>query len=128
MALELWRPVERTEEAAACSAPPVSSRASSSFLPADRPSSSTDCLASLPSSEACSVNVCNVVKVFPQYLESLACACSNMKNRARLAPLRSRVRRTGGFTGRLHTEERNLHDQRQDVHLAEFDSRCAADM
>ena len=64
MAAEPWRPVLRTEEAAEWSASPVSSRASSSFLPADRPASSIDSLASLPSSDAVSDNVLKVVKTF----------------------------------------------------------------
>src|ERR1039458_1509241 len=82
------RPALRTEEAAEWRAPPVSSRAWSSFLPADRPNSSIDSLASLPSSGTVSVNVLKVVKMFLQSLGWLACACSNRKGRARLPPLR----------------------------------------
>jgi hypothetical protein len=59
-------PALRTEEAAEWSAPPVSSRASSSFLPADRPNSSIDSLACLPRSAAVSVTVLKVVTIFLQ--------------------------------------------------------------
>src|ERR1035438_10531300 len=74
IASEPWRPVVRTEEAAAWSAPPVSSRASSSFLPADRTNSSIDSLASLPSSDADSVTVFKVVKMFLQS-SGMVCLC-----------------------------------------------------
>ena len=96
IASEPWRPVVRTEEAAAWSAPPVSSRASSNLLPADRTNSSIDSLASLPSSDAVSVTVFKVVKMFLQSLGWFACACPNRKCRARLSPLRP----TGGQAGR----------------------------
>jgi hypothetical protein len=66
IAAEPWRPALRTEEAAEWSAPPVSSRASSSFLPADWPNSSIDSLACLPNSAAVSVTVFKVVTMFLQ--------------------------------------------------------------
>src|SRR5271157_471906 len=72
IASEPWRPVVRTEEAAAWSAPAVSARASSGLLPAGRTNSSIDSLASLPSSDAVSVTVFKVVKMFLQSLGWLA--------------------------------------------------------
>lgn len=66
IAAELSRPVRRTEEAAEWSAAPVSSRASSNFRPADRPNSSIDSRVCLPNSDAVSVTVCNVAKMFLQ--------------------------------------------------------------
>jgi hypothetical protein len=117
IASEPWRPVVRTEEAAAWSASPVSSRASSSLLPADRTNSSIDSLASLSSSDADSVAVFKVVKMFLQSLGWFACAGSNRKGRARLPPLRS----TGGqieSPGDNVPKQRKLHDRRQCLHLA----------
>src|ERR1017187_2072351 len=117
IASERWRPVVRTGEAAAWSAPPVSSRASSSFLQADRTNSSIDSLASLPSSDAVSVTVFKVVKMFLQSLGWFACACPNRKRRARLPPLRS----AGGQVespGDNVLKQRKLHDRRQCLHLA----------
>jgi len=64
IAAELSRPVLRTEEAAEWSVAPVWSRASSNFRPADRPNSSIDSRVCLPNSDAVSVTVCNVVKIF----------------------------------------------------------------
>src|SRR5208283_1552225 len=69
IAAELCRPALRTEEAAEWSAPPVSSRASSSFLPAEWPNSSIDSLACLPSSDAVSVTVFKVVMMLLQVLD-----------------------------------------------------------
>jgi hypothetical protein len=66
IAAELSRPVLRTEEAAEWSAAPVWSRASSNFRPADRPNSSIDSRVCLPNSDAVSVTVCNVAKMFLQ--------------------------------------------------------------
>lgn len=79
------RPVLRADEAAVCSASAVSSRASSSLLAADRPSSSTDSLASLPSSDAASVTAFSEVKMF--LLEGFACARSNGESRSTFAPI-----------------------------------------
>ena len=93
IAAEPCLPALRTEEAAEWSAPPVSSRASSSFLPADWPSSSIDSLACLPSSAAVSATVLKVVMMFLQSPGWLACACSNRKDRARWPPF---VDREGG--------------------------------
>ena len=117
IASELWRPVVRTEEAAAWSASPVSSRASSSLLPADRTNSSIDSLASLPSSDAGSVAVFKVVKMFLQSLGWFACASSNRKNRARLSPLRSRGGKVD-LPGDDLLKRRKLHRRRQCLHLA----------
>jgi len=75
IAAELWRPVLRTEEAAEWSAPPVSSRASSNFRPADRPNSSIDSLVSLPNSVTDSVTVSNVVKISSKVRDSLPAKC-----------------------------------------------------
>ena len=69
------RPVARTEEAAVCSALPVSSRASSIFLPAARPNFSMDSLASVASSDACSVTVFKVVKMFLLRF-AIVCPCT----------------------------------------------------
>src|ERR1017187_2920468 len=117
IASEPWRPVVRTEEAAAWSAPPVSSRASSSLLPADRTNSSIDSLASLPSSDAVSDTVFKVVKMFLQSLGWLACTGSIGKSTARLPPFRWR----GGQAesrGDNVLKQPKLHNWRQCLHLA----------
>src|ERR1017187_5731555 len=123
IASEPWRPVVRTEEAAAWSAPPVSSRASSNLLPADRTNSSIDSLASLPSSDAVSVTVFKVVKMFLQSLGWLfACASSNQKNRARLSPLRSRGGKVDSPGDDL-LKRRKLHGRRRsEEHTSELQS------
>jgi hypothetical protein len=92
IALALCRPVVRTQEATAWSAPPVSSRASSIFLPADRPNSSIDSLVSLPNSDTVSVTAFKVVKMFLPRLRWTPRACFVRTSRARLLPLRSRGR------------------------------------
>src|ERR1035438_562398 len=86
--VETSRPALRTEEAAEWRAPPVSSRASSSFLPADRPNSSIDSLASLPSSAAVSVTVLKVVTMFLQSLGWLACVYSNRTSQGTFVSIR----------------------------------------
>jgi hypothetical protein len=73
IAAELSRPVLRTEEAAEWSAAPVSTRASSTFRPADRPNPSIDSRVCLPNSDPVSVTVSSVVKMFLQSLERFAC-------------------------------------------------------
>ena len=103
IASELWRPVVRTEEAAAWSASPVSSRASSSLLPADRTNSSIDSLASLPSSDAGSVAVFKVVKMFLQSLGWSACASSNREKQGTFVSI-AIERRKGRPTGRRPAE------------------------
>ena len=112
------RPALRTEEAAEWRAPPVSSRASSSFLSADRPNSSIDSLASLPSSAAVSVTVLKVVTMFLQSLGWLACVYSNRQVRARLFPLGSRGRTRCGPPGDDLLRQRKLHYRKQYLHLA----------
>jgi hypothetical protein len=120
IAAELSCPVLRTEEAAEWSAAPVSSRASSSFRPADRPSSSIDSLVCLPSSDAVSVTVSNVVKVFPPKLGPFSATVPAVNCRARWAPLRSRGRQAER-PGADALEKRRLHFLTQYVHL---ERRC----
>lgn len=90
IAAELSRPVLRTEEAAEWRAAPVSSRASSNFRPADRPNSSIDSRVCLPNSDALSVTVCNVAKMFLQSLGPFSSHGSDRQCSARWPPLRSR--------------------------------------
>lgn len=103
IASEPWRPVVRTEEAAAWSAPPVSSRASSSLLPADRTNSSIDSLASLPSSDAVSVTVFKVVKMFLQSLGWLARCRLQLEKQGTFVSI-AIERRTSRVTGRRPAE------------------------
>ncbi len=90
IAAELSCPVLRTEEAAEWSAAPVSPRASSNIRPADRPNSSIDSRVCLPNSDAVSVTVCNVAKIFLQSPGPFSSHGSDRQCRARWPPLRSR--------------------------------------
>src|ERR1019366_832783 len=97
------RPVVRTEEAAAWSASPVSSRASSSLLPADRPNSSIDSLASLPISDACSVTVFSVVTMFLQSLGIVGLCMLQQERQGTFASI-TMEKRTSRVTGRRSAE------------------------
>jgi|SRR5580658_2175625 hypothetical protein len=125
IAAELCRPVRRTEEAAEWSAPPVSSRASSSLRPADRPNASIDSLVSLPNSDAVFVAVSTVVKMFLQSIGPLARNGRNRKSRH----VGLHCDQEGGKGIRPATaylKRRRLHFLRQYLHLAWVSDRPTA--
>ena len=116
IAAELSRPVLRTEEAAEWSAAPVSSRASSNFRPADRPNFSIDSRVCLPNSDAVSVTVCNVAKMFLQSPGPFSSHGSDRQCSARWPPLRSRGTQAES-PGRGVPKQRPLHFLTQYLHL-----------
>lgn len=117
IAAEPWRPALRTEEAAECSAPPVSSCASSNLLPAVLPNSSIDSLASLPSSAAVSVTVLRVVTMSLQSPGWLALCLLQQEIQCTFASICDRERKTrSGPPGDVPTR-RKLHYWRQYLHF-----------